>query len=82
MKDALNPELSRRSLLAASAGGAMALSASALPARAGGQERKLPNILWLTSEDNNPYIGAYGDRLAHTPHIDALAKKGILYRNV
>lgn len=41
-----------------------------------------PNILWLVSEDNNPFAGAYGDRLAHTPTIDALARKGVLYRNV
>ncbi|WP_156170104.1 sulfatase-like hydrolase/transferase [Aurantiacibacter luteus] len=41
-----------------------------------------PNILWLVSEDNNPFIGAYGDRLARTPNIDALAREGILYRNV
>lgn len=41
-----------------------------------------PNILWLVSEDNNPFIGAYGDRLAHTPNIDALAQRGLLYRNV
>ena len=33
------------------------------------------------SEDNNPWIGAYGDRLARTPHIDALAARGLLYRN-
>ncbi|HET9511859.1 MAG TPA: sulfatase-like hydrolase/transferase [Sphingomonas sp.] len=41
-----------------------------------------PNILWLVSEDNNPWIGAYGDRLAHTPAIDALAARGITWRNV
>ncbi|MCR5880010.1 sulfatase-like hydrolase/transferase [Phenylobacterium sp. J367] len=41
-----------------------------------------PNILWLVSEDNNPYIGAYGDKLAHTPTLDGLARRGILYRNV
>lgn len=41
-----------------------------------------PNILWLVSEDNNPYIGAYGDTLAHTPTIDGLSKKGLLFRNV
>ena len=33
------------------------------------------------SEDNNPFLGCYGDRLAHTPNIDALAKRGILYRH-
>ncbi|MBB5986727.1 sulfatase-like hydrolase/transferase [Sphingobium lignivorans] len=42
----------------------------------------LPNILWIVSEDNNPFIGAYGDPLAHTPAIDRLANEGILYRNV
>src|SRR5947209_9516323 len=38
-----------------------------------------PNILWLVSEDNNPFLGCYGDRLAHTPTIDRLAKNGVLY---
>ena len=41
-----------------------------------------PNILWLVSEDNNPFLGCYGDRLAHSPNIDALARRGLLYRNV
>ena len=40
-----------------------------------------PNILWLVSEDNNPFIAAYGDKLARTPAIDRLASEGILYRN-
>jgi arylsulfatase A-like enzyme len=41
-----------------------------------------PNVLWLVSEDNNPFIGAYGDVLAHTPAIDRLAAEGLLYENV
>lgn len=41
-----------------------------------------PNILWLVSEDNSPFLGCYGDKLARTPNIDALAAGGILYRNV
>jgi arylsulfatase A-like enzyme len=40
-----------------------------------------PNILWLVSEDNNPFLGCYGDTLAHTPNIDALARRGLLYRH-
>ena len=40
-----------------------------------------PNILWITSEDNSPYIGCYGDPLAKTPTIDKLAKNGVLYQN-
>jgi len=38
-----------------------------------------PNILWLTSEDNGPHLGCYGDDYAVTPNIDALAKRGTLY---
>jgi N-sulfoglucosamine sulfohydrolase len=40
-----------------------------------------PNILWISTEDHNPAIGAYGDDYAHTPNIDRLAEEGILYRN-
>lgn len=40
---------------------------------------KLPNILWLTSEDNGPHLGCYGDEYANTPNLDALAKKGMIY---
>ena len=40
-----------------------------------------PNILWIVSEDNNPYLGCYGDTLARTPTIDRLAKEGVLYEN-
>lgn len=40
-----------------------------------------PNILWIVSEDNSPFIGAYGDQAASTPNIDALARQGILYEN-
>lgn len=39
----------------------------------------LPNILWLTSEDNGPQLGAYGDPFADTPILDALAAKGMIY---
>lgn len=40
-----------------------------------------PNILWITSEDNSPYLGCYGDPLARTPHLDRLAREGLRYRN-
>lgn len=41
--------------------------------------QELPNILWLTSEDNSPLLGCYGDELATTPHLDQLAGEGFLY---
>lgn len=38
-----------------------------------------PNILWITSEDNSPFAGCYGDEFATTPNMDALAAEGFLY---
>ncbi len=38
-----------------------------------------PNILWIVSEDNSPWLGSYGDPVATTPRLDALAAEGILY---
>jgi arylsulfatase A-like enzyme len=41
-----------------------------------------PNILWITSEDNGPEWGAYGDKYATTPNLDKLAARGFRYRTV
>jgi len=43
------------------------------------QAADLPNILWLTSEDNGPHLGCYGDDYATTPSLDALAARGMIY---
>lgn len=43
------------------------------------EELPLPNILWITSEDNSPFAGCYGDEFATTPNMDALAAEGFLY---
>ena len=40
-----------------------------------------PNILWLTSEDNGPELGCYGDDYAVTPNLDGLARKSFIYLN-
>src|SRR5262245_33993291 len=39
-----------------------------------------PNILWITSEDNGPQLGCYGDSYATTPNLDRLAARGMIYR--
>lgn len=39
---------------------------------------KQPNILCIVSEDCPPKIGAYGDPVALTPHLDRLAAQGIV----
>ena len=38
-----------------------------------------PNVLWITSEDNGPHLGCYGDSYAVTPNLDALAARGLRY---
>jgi arylsulfatase A-like enzyme len=43
------------------------------------QAGELPNILWIVSEDNSPFLGCYGDELAVTPNLDNLASQGFLY---
>lgn len=41
---------------------------------------ELPNILWITSEDNSAYFtGGYGNAFATTPNIDRLAEDGFIY---
>jgi arylsulfatase A-like enzyme len=45
------------------------------------KESELPNILWITSEDNSPLLGCYGDEFATSPHLDRLASQGFLYTN-
>lgn len=44
------------------------------------QER--PNILLLMAEDLSPRIGAFGDSVAQTPNLDALAAQGVRYSQV
>ncbi|TVQ02618.1 MAG: sulfatase [Balneolaceae bacterium] len=43
------------------------------------QQTDRPNILWLTTEDHGPHLGAYGDDYAHTPGIDSFAEKSFRY---
>ena len=39
-----------------------------------------PNVLWIYLEDVSRWFGCYGDSLAHTPNIDALACSGVMFR--
>ncbi|MBS1078504.1 sulfatase [Gluconobacter kondonii] len=77
--------VSRRHLLATTAGAGVAFSAGAA-ARAGAKtisvaseapaDRK-PNIIWIVCHDiHAPLLGCYGNPLAVTPTIDALAREG------
>lgn len=72
--------IDRRKPLGGIAGAGLATGCATSGNRPGPRGR--PNILWPVIEGNGPFIGAYGDRLAHTPHIDSIARKGLLYRKV
>ena len=45
------------------------------------QETSKPNILFIAIDDLKPTIGSYGDQLAITPNIDAIAKNGTTFLN-
>ncbi len=40
-----------------------------------------PNILLIVSEDHSPHLSCYGDTIITTPHLDALARDGVLFTN-
>ncbi len=44
-----------------------------------GYAQQRPNILVLMAEDLSPRIGAFGDPVAVTPQLDALAQEGVRY---
>ena len=73
--------VTRRDFLAGVAAGAGAMALGSRLAAEAKEAPARPNILWIVSEDNNPYLGCYGDKLARTPTLDGLAAKGILYEN-
>lgn len=55
----------------------LAAAAAEPPAPAG-----LPNILWITSEDNGAHwLGCYGNAQASTPRLDRLAEEGNLFQH-
>ena len=47
----------------------------------GAQAPSRPNILLLMAEDMSARVGAFGDSMAVTPNLDALAAEGVRYTN-
>jgi arylsulfatase A-like enzyme len=76
--------MTRAPLLRALAAAGLLLNAAA-PAASPGEEPSRPNILFVFTDDHAPHaIGAYGSPYAAldpTPHIDRLAREGMLFRN-
>lgn len=76
----MNETLTRRSFLKSVVLGVGVISRPGLLGATNvGKDR--PNILWLVSEDNGPFLGCYGDNFATTPNLDKLASEGVLYTN-
>src|ERR1051325_12253679 len=45
-------------------------------------EKKYPNIIFLLADDLRwNVLGCTGDKLAKTPNLDTLAKRGVNFRN-
>jgi arylsulfatase A-like enzyme len=58
------------------------LAAHVSPARAEEPKKKRPNIVFLIADDLRwNVLGCTGDKLAKTPNLDKLAKRGVLFRN-
>jgi arylsulfatase A-like enzyme len=67
--------MNRREFVSGALGGSMARSQQAAAARP-------PNVLVILFDKcRTDAIGAYGERNVHTPHIDALARSGVLFTN-
>ena len=48
----------------------------------GCSDRSRPNVLWITMDSlRADHLGCYGYHRAHTPHIDALARDGVIFRD-
>jgi iduronate 2-sulfatase len=46
---------------------------------AAGNEPRRPNVLFIAVDDLNCAMGCYGHPVVKTPHIDALARSGVLF---
>src|SRR5687768_9558806 len=53
---------------------------SNVPSHAGGKKSKRPNIILIVADDLGwGEVGCYGQKKIRTPHIDALAKRGMRF---
>ncbi len=69
----------RSQMLAVLSAGCALTATGAGQAQVAAETPDRPNILWITSEDNGPHLGCYGDAYATTPNLDALAAQGVRY---
>ena len=78
MKGRLAGLLAGAVLVGAGAQGVLAQT----PAPTAASASSRPNIILITAEDMSPRVGAFGDPVARTPNLDALAREGVRYTHV
>jgi N-sulfoglucosamine sulfohydrolase len=61
--------------------GLAAVFALIIAQHSGAAEQERPNILLLMAEDMSSRVGAFGDSVAVTPNLDALAEESVRYTN-
>ncbi|MEO0444663.1 MAG: sulfatase [Verrucomicrobiota bacterium] len=44
-------------------------------------QAKPPNIVWIIPDDMSAHFSCYGEQAIETPHVDQLAKEGVLFRH-
>ena len=78
----MGKNVTRRGMLKTAGAGFLA---AAWPKAAAGapapRSQRGMNVLLITSEDNGPHLGCYGDPYAKTPHLDRLAARGVRFAN-
>ena len=40
-----------------------------------------PNIVWIIVDDMSSHFAYQGEKLVHTPHVDRLAREGVVFEN-
>jgi len=73
--------VSRRRFLGAAAAATAAATLASRVGRAAQQPARRTNVVLITGDDLGTQLGCYGDPLARTPRLDALAASGTQFRN-
>ena len=79
---AVMPSHDRREFLQSSVGAAAGLAAGSLLAKGEGASGAHPNVLIIQTDQQSAWtLGAYGSTFVKTPHIDGMAKAGVVLDN-